>query len=181
MGWRTRTSALPIRDLRQIAYLLPMWGGIGSGVVFLWRRLICLQNSSLRMFWYRDLNSSHFFHVFGALGHEANRSPDISATSIGSRKKFCKLKRMSVCPARKGKPNILSVSYRAESFQSVQQMKNYAPSEFCAKICSTPGMFRCVFYNAILRKKQSFWVACSVKNPPHGLTYIYTIVLFNQR
>ena len=34
MGWRTRTSALPIRDLRQIAYLLPIWGGFWSGVVF---------------------------------------------------------------------------------------------------------------------------------------------------
>ena len=35
-------AALPIRDLCHIAYLLPMWGGIWSGVVFLWRRLICL-------------------------------------------------------------------------------------------------------------------------------------------
>ena len=34
MGWLTRTSALPIRGLRQIAYLLPMWGGIWNGVVF---------------------------------------------------------------------------------------------------------------------------------------------------
>ena len=112
MGWRTRTSALPIRDLRQIAYLLPMWGGIWGGVVFLWRRLTCPQNSSLRMFWYRDLNSSHFFPRFGALEHEANRTPDISATLIGSRKKFCKGNRMSICPTRKQKPSIFSFSYR---------------------------------------------------------------------
>ena len=116
MGWRTRTSALPIGDLRQIAYLLPMWDGISSGVVFLWRRLICPQNSSLRMFWYRDLNSSHFFPRFGALEHEANRTPDISAAFIGSRKKFCKRKRMSVCPARKRKASISSVSCRLNRF-----------------------------------------------------------------
>ena len=83
---------------------------------FLWRRLICPQNSSLRMFWYRDLNSSHFFPRFGLLENEANRTPDISATSIGSRKKFCKRKRMSVCPARKRKPNVLSVSYVLDRF-----------------------------------------------------------------
>ena len=100
MGWWTRTSTLPKRDLRQIAYLLPMWGGIWSGVVFLWRRLICPQNGTLRMFWYRDLHSSHFFPRFGALEHEANRTPDISAIFIGSRKKFCERKRMSVCPAK---------------------------------------------------------------------------------
>ena len=87
MGRGTRTSALPIRNLRQIAYLLPLWGGIWSGAVFLWRRLTFSQNNSLRMFWYRDLNSSHFFSRFGALEHEANRIPDISATFIGSRKK----------------------------------------------------------------------------------------------
>ena len=112
MGWRTRTSALPIRDLRQIVYPLPMWGGISSGVVFLWRRLTCPQNSSLRMFWYGDLNSSHFFPRFGALEHGANRTPDISATFIGSCEKLCKRKRMSVCPARKRKPSVLSLSYR---------------------------------------------------------------------
>ena len=66
MGRRTRTSALPIRDIRLIVYLLPMWGGIWSGVVFLWRRLICPQNSSWRMFWYRDLNSSHDLAMFWA-------------------------------------------------------------------------------------------------------------------
>ena len=116
MGWRTRTSALPIWDLRQIAYLLPMWDGIWSGVVFLWKRLICSQSSSLRMFWYRDLNSSHFFPRFGALEHETNRTPDISATFIGSCKKFCERKRMSVCPTRKRKPSVLSVSYRLDRF-----------------------------------------------------------------
>ena len=116
MGWWTRTSALPIGDLRQIVYLLPMWDGIASGVVFLWRRLICPQNSSLRMLWYRDLNSSHFFPHFGALKHEANKTPDISATFIGSRKKFYKRNRMSVCPARERKPSILSLSYRLNLF-----------------------------------------------------------------
>ena len=112
MGWRTRTSALPIRDLGQIASLLPMWGGISNGVVCLWRRLICPQNGTFRMFWYMDLNSSHFFPRFGLLEHEANKTPDIFATLIGSREKFCKHNRMSVSPARKQKPNILSVSYR---------------------------------------------------------------------
>ena len=32
--------------------------------------------------------------------HEANRTPDISATFIDSRKKYCKSNRMFVCPAR---------------------------------------------------------------------------------
>ena len=133
MEGQTWTRALPIRDLRQIAHLLPMWGGIWSGVVFLRRRLTCSQNSSLRMFWYRDLNSSHFSPRFGALEHAANRTPDIPATFIGSRKAFCKRNRMSVCPARKRKASILSVSYRVESFQSVQQIKSYAPSNFLSK------------------------------------------------
>ena len=123
MGWQTRTSALPIRDLCQIAYLLPMWGGIWSGVVFLWRRLMCPQNGSLRMFWYRDLNSSHFFPRFGTLEHEANRTPDIFVTFIGLRKKFYKRKRMSVCPARKRKAIILSVSYRLNRFNRCDRWK----------------------------------------------------------
>ena len=133
MGWPTRTSALPIRDLRQIAYLLPMWGGIWSGVVFLWRRLICPQNSSLRMFWYRDLNSSHFFPRFGALEHEANRTPDISATFIGSRKRFCKRKRMSVCLARKRKPSVLPVSYRLNCFNQWSRWRTTPLSNFVPK------------------------------------------------
>ena len=83
---------------------------------FLWRRLTCPQNSSLRMFWHRDLTSSHFFPRFGALKHEANRTPDISVTFIGSRKKFCKRKRMSVGSARKRKPNVLSVSHGLNRF-----------------------------------------------------------------
>ena len=110
MGWRTRASALLIRNLRQIAYLLLMWDGIWSGAVFLWRRLICPQNNSLRMFWCRDLNSSHFFPRFGVLEHTANKTPDISATFIGSHKKFCKRKRMSVCSVRKRSRGVLSVS-----------------------------------------------------------------------
>ena len=133
MGWRTRTFALPIRDLGQIAYLLPTWGGMRSGVVFLWRRLICPQNSSLRMFWYRDLNSSYFFPRFGALKHEANRTLNISATFIGSRKKFCKRNRMSVCPARKRKASILSVSYRLNRFHRCSRGKNFVPSNFVPK------------------------------------------------
>ena len=83
---------------------------------FFWRRLICPQNSSVRMFWYKDLNSSHFFPRFGALEHEANRKPDISATFIGSRKKFCERKRMFVCSARKRKPSVLFLSYRLNRF-----------------------------------------------------------------
>ena len=105
-------ATLPIRDLRQIAYLLPMWDGIGNDVVFLWRRLICLRNSSLRMLWHRDLNASHFFPHFGVLEHEANRTPDMSATFIASRKKFCKRNRMSVCTGRKRRPSISSLSHR---------------------------------------------------------------------
>ena len=133
MGWPTRTSALPIRDLRELAYFLPMWGGIGSGVVFLWKRLTCPRNSSLRMFWYRDLNSSHFFPRFGALEHGANRTTNISASFVGSGKRFCKCNRMPVCPRTKRKTSILSVSYRLNRFKSVQQMTNYAPSNFVPK------------------------------------------------
>ena len=136
MGWRTRTSALPILDLRQIAYLLPMWGGIWSGV-FLWRRLICPQKSSLRIFWYRDLNSSHFFPRFGALEHEANRTPDISATFISSRKKFCKRKRMSVCPARKRKAIILSVSYRLNRLNRCSRWRTAPFQNLCQNMVRT--------------------------------------------
>ena len=137
MGWRTRTSALPIRDLRHIAYFLPMWGGIWSGVVFLWRSLICPQNSSLRMFWYRDLNSSHFFPRFGALEHEANRTPDISATFIGSREKFCKRNRMSVCPARKGNPNSSSVPYRLNRLNRCSRRKTTPFQMLCQNMVRT--------------------------------------------
>ena len=108
------------------------------GVVFLWRRLICPQNSSLRMFWYRDLNSSHFFPHFGALEHEANRTPAVSATFIGSHKKFCKRNRMSVCPARKRKPSILSVSCRLNRLNRLNGGKT-KPFKFCVKIWSAPG------------------------------------------
>ena len=137
MGWRTRTSALPIGNLRQIAYLLPMWGGIWSSVVFLRKRLICLQNSSLRMFWYRDLNSSHSFPRFGLLEHEANKTPDISATFISSHKKFCKRKRMSVCPARKRKPSILSVSYRLNHFNRCSRWRTRLLQILCQNMVST--------------------------------------------
>ena len=137
MGWGTRTRALPIRDLRQIAYLLPMWGGIGSGVVFLWRRLICPQNSSWRMFWYGDLNSSHFFPRFGALEHEANRTLDTSATFIGSRKKFCKHNRMSVCPARKRKPSMLSLSYRLNRFNRCNRWRTRPLQILCQNTVRT--------------------------------------------
>ena len=137
MGWRTRTSALPIRDLCHIAYLLPMWGGIWRGVVFLWRRLTCPPNSSLRMFWYRDLNSSHFFPRFGALEYEANRTPDISATLIGSPKTFCKRKRMSVCPARKRKPNIVCVSYRWNRFNRCSRWRTAPFQILCQNMVRT--------------------------------------------
>ena len=137
MGWRTRTSALPIRDLRQIAYLLPMRGGISSGGVFLWRRLICPQNYSLRMFWYGDLNSSHFFPHFDALEHEANRTPDIFATFIGSCKKFCKGKRMSVCLARKRKPSILSFTCRLNRFNGCSRGRTKPFQIFCQNMVRT--------------------------------------------
>ena len=169
MGWRTRTRALPIGDLRQIAYLLPMWDGIASGVVLLWRRLICLRNSSFRMFWYRDWSSSYFFPRFGLLEHEANRTPDISATFIGSRKKFCKRKRMSVCLTIKRKPSILSVSYRLNGLNR------------CSRGRTTPlqilwqNMVR-AWYSTTFKKKNiekkdvtPFSVASKTPWPDHGL------------
>ena len=137
MGWRTQTSALPIRDPCQIAYLLPMWGGIWSGVVFLRRRLICPQNNRFRMFWCRDWNSSHFFPRFGLLEHEANKTPDISATFIGSRKKFCKRKRMSVRPARKRQACILSVSYRLNRFNRRSRWKSAPLQILCRNMVRT--------------------------------------------
>ena len=137
MGWWTRASALPIRDLRQNAYLLPMWGGIWSGVVFLWRRLICPQNNSFRMLWYRDLNSSYFFPSFGALEHEANRTLDISATFIGSCKKFCKHNRMSICSARKWKPSILSVSHRTNRLNRYSRWRTTPLQISCQNVVRT--------------------------------------------
>ena len=139
MGWRTRTSALLIRDLCQIAYLLPKWGGIWSSVVFLWRRLICPQNSSLRMFWYGDLNSSHFFPRFGWLEHETKRTPLMSATFIGSHKTFSKHNRMSVCPARKRKSSILAVSLVGWIVSVGAAQEELRPFKFCAKIRSARG------------------------------------------
>ena len=106
-------------------------------VFFLWRRLICPQNSSLRMFWYRDLNSSHFFPRFGTLEHEANRTPDISATFIGSCKKFCKHKRMSVCPARKRKSSVLSVSYRLNRFSRYSRWRTMPLQILCQNMVRT--------------------------------------------
>ena len=147
MSWRTWSSALPIRDLCQIAYLLPMWNGIWSGVVFLWRRLICPQNSSLRMFGCRDLNSSHFFPRFGLLEHEAKRTPDISATFIGSHKKFCKRNRMSVCPARKRKPSILSVSYRLNRLNRCSRGRTTPLQILCQ------NMVRTWYFKRIMKKK----------------------------
>ena len=138
MGWRTRTSALPIQDLHQIAYLLPTWDGSSSDVVFLWSRLTCPQNSSLRMFRYRDLSSSHVIPRFGALEHATNRTPDNSVTFIGSRKKFCKRHRMAVCLARKRKPSILSVSYRLNRFNRLSRWRT-TPFKFCAKIWFVSG------------------------------------------
>ena len=148
MGWRTRTSALPIRGLCQIAYLLPMWGGIWSSVVFLWKRLMCPQNSSLRMFWYRDLNSSHLFPRSGALEHEANRTPDISATFIGSRKKFCKSNRMSVCPARERKPSILSYSCRLYRFNRLSRGRTTPLYILCQYMVRT--WYVCDFWNGVM-------------------------------
>ena len=62
------------------------------------------------------MHSSYFFPRFGALEHEANRTLDISATFIGSRRKSCERDRMFVCPGTKQRPSILSVSYRLNHF-----------------------------------------------------------------
>ena len=139
MGWRTRTSALPIREFRQIAYLLLMWGGIWSSVVFLWRRLICPQNNSFRMLWYRDLHSSHFFPFFGTLENEANRTPDISATFIGSRHKSfvnvtgCRLS------GKKTKNSFLSLSCRLNCFNRCSRWRTTAFKSY-SKIWSARGI-----------------------------------------
>ena len=138
MGCRTRTRALPIRDLRQIGYLLPMWGGIWSGVVFLWRRLTCPQNSSLKMFWYRDLNSSHFSPHFGALKHETKRTPDMSATFVGSRKVLCERNRMSVCLVKKRKIFCLFLTGWIVWIGAAEE--EVRPFKLCAKIWSARGI-----------------------------------------
>ena len=137
MGWRTRTSTLPIQDLRQIAYLLPMWGGIWSGVVFFEGDWYFHRITVWECVWYRDLNSSHFFLRFGALEHEANRTPDISATFIGSHKKFDKGNRMSVYSARKRKPSILSVSYRLNRFNRSRRWKTIPFQILCQNTVRT--------------------------------------------
>ena len=133
-GLTDSDKCMPIRDLRQTAYLWPMWGGIWSGVVFLWRRLICPHKIAVwegfdMGTWTRRISS----HVLGALEHEANKTPDISATSIGSRKNFCKSNRMSVCRARTTKAEYFVCVLQVESFQTVQLMRNYAPSSSVAK------------------------------------------------
>ena len=101
------------------------------------------KNSSLRMFWYRDLNSSHFFPHFGLLEHEANRTPDISATFIGSRRKFCKRNRMSVCPARKRKPSILSLFCRLNRFHRCSRWRTTLLQISCQNMVRT-------WYSAVL-------------------------------
>ena len=95
------------------------------------------KNSSLRMFWYRDLNSSHVLPCFGSLEDEANRTWDICATFIGSRKKSCKGNRMSVCQARKRKPSILSVSYRLDHFNRCSRWKTTPLQIFCQNMVRT--------------------------------------------
>ena len=94
-------------------------------------------NSSLRMFWYRDLNSSHFFPHFGALEHAANRTPDISAPFVGSRNKACKRNRMSVCPARKRKPSILSLSCRLNGFNRCSRGRTTLLQILCQNMVRT--------------------------------------------
>ena len=113
---------------------------------FLWRRLICPQNSSLRMFWYRDLNSSYFFPRFGTLEHAANRTPGRSATVIGSRKEFCKRNGMSVCSARKRKASILSVSYKLNRFNRLSRWKTTPLQILCQNMVRT-------WYSTTLKKK----------------------------
>ena len=176
MGWPTRTSALPIRDLRQIAYLLPMWGGIASGVVFLWRRLICPQNSSLRMFWYRDLNSSHFFPRFGALEHEANRTPDISATFIGSRKSFVNTSGcLFVRQANESRLFCLSPTGWIVSIGAAEE--ELRPFKFSAKIWSARGRdYLIMFWELSSVQHRTFWLIRFCKNNYH-LIYYFKLVL----
>ena len=76
--------------------------------------------------------------TFGPLEHEANRTPDISATFVGSRERFCKRNRMSVCPARKRKPSILSVFYRLNRFNRLGRGRT-TPLQICVKIWSARG------------------------------------------
>ena len=74
-----------------------------------------------------------FFLLFGLLEHEANRIPDTSATFIGSCNKFCKRNRMAVCPARKQKPSILSVSCRLNRFNRCSRWRTTPPTNFVPK------------------------------------------------
>ena len=46
--YRTQPSALPMRDLREVAYPLPMWGRVSNFIVSVWRRLIRSNNGHLR-------------------------------------------------------------------------------------------------------------------------------------
>ena len=115
------------------------------------------KNSSLRMFWYRDLNSSHFFPRFGLLEHEANRTPDISATFIGSRTKFYKRKRMYVCPARKRKASSLSVSYRLNRFNRCSRWRTTPRQILCQNMVRT-------WYNSWYSNKLNFKIRFSTFN-----------------
>ena len=128
-----------------------MWGGIWCGVVFLWRRLMCPQNSSLRMFWYRDLNSSHFFPRFGALEHDANKTPDTSATFIGSHKTFCERNRMSVCLGTKRRVSILSVSYRLNRFNRCSRGKTTPLQILCQIMVRT--WYSCIFQENVQKAR----------------------------
>ena len=141
MGWRTRTSALPIRDLRQIAYLLPMWGEIWSGVVFLWRRLMCPQNGSLRMFWYRDLNSSHFFPRFGVLEHEANRTPDMFLLLSSARVKSFVNASECLFVREENESRVFCLSPTGWIVSIGAAEEELGPFKMCAKIWSACGTY----------------------------------------
>ena len=82
--------------------------------------------------WTRRISSR-----FGALEHEANRTPDMSATFIGSRKKFCERNRTSVCPARKQKATILPVSSRLDRFNRFNRKRTTALQILCQNMVRT--------------------------------------------
>ena len=120
---------------------------------FLWRRLIGTQNSSLRMFWYRDLNSSHFFPRFGALEHEANRTPDISATSSVRVKSFANASGCLFVWQENERASVFSASYRLNRLNCRWGCSRWrtTPVQFLCKNMSTRVTYSIIFLS--LRKK----------------------------
>ena len=89
--------------------------------------------------WHRDLNSSYFFPRFGLLEHEANKTPDISATFIGSRKSFVNTAGC-LFVRQENESRVFCLSPTGWIVWIGAAEEELYPFKFCAEIWSAPGI-----------------------------------------